>query len=307
MKKPRAERGSSGLTTSEGIELAIEKNPMESTEAFLKETGISERIAEDPLLRFIGKYWQHVVFLVAACVIISYAFQAFQSTRENSLKTASERYARVRSEFTQLEQLDRDIAKLRIEVAKEPLASSSSQGVAPAGQGGATVSEKATRLAEKEKKRGEAQARFDQTLQALADSKEPYKRIAKLYGILSQRLGGAGAPAGAVAASPLDVGVLATWEQSGGPTSAERFFGELEALIVARALLDVPERLGEGVAALKALATRGSVARVSAAISLAQLAQSPNERAEARTLLEAIRTQQPEQSDQVRDEIARLK
>ena len=96
------------------------------------------------------------------------------------------------------------------------------------------------------------------------------------------------------------------WEEVGAHRGAERFTAELGAMIKARQLLDETSTVTEGRELLAALAERGEYVHVSAALSLARIAESSDERAVALEVLTGLLNRTPEQTELLTPEIERL-
>ena len=90
-------------------------------------------------------------------------------------------------------------------------------------------------------------------------------------------------------------------------TSADRLIAELEALAYARAVLDSKTQAAEALSILKDLAASGAYAHTSAALTIAAVAKTAEERAAALELLTEVQRGHPEQSGLLEDEIARLR
>jgi hypothetical protein len=158
------------------------------------------------------------------------------------------------------------------------------------------------RVADLEKQVGEARRRIEGHLGSLVDARSPYRELGTLYkGLLAGSTAEPGKQVAEMrAAFGLPSGTVALGEK---PELAT----ELQAMALARALLNNEETRGEAIAALREIAANGIYTRVSAGLALAHIARSPDERGSALALLETILAAQPEQESFLGPEIARLK
>lgn len=141
----------------------------------------------------------------------------------------------------------------------------------------------------------EAAKKVSEGLRALQDAKDPYDKFEPLYAqLLSQKTGGK-------AAETANISQLPAAEDSTG-----RMVAEFQLLVNARGKLKLPETIADGKAVLKSLASEGIFANVDAAISVARLAKSPEERTEAMSILQEIQNRHPEQAKLLAPELQRL-
>ena len=136
----------------------------------------------------------------------------------------------------------------------------------------------------------DAAKKFNEGLRALEETRAPYNELAPLYAAMGSLLKGETVLAGELPAGE-------------GPA---RLAEELKQLVVARSKLDVPASAAEGRQILERLAAEGSFVGISAALSLARIAQTPDERSKAAALLSRIEEQHPEQVNLVDPELKRL-
>lgn len=252
---------------------------------------IATAVREDPLFRFLAHSWRTVVVVVLAVIAAWYAWNGFQSTREDSVRHSADLFARMRAEYDETLTLRRERARLKKELAELDAGTSASTQKAKAeAPDEKTPAEKRARLEVVEKDLPTAIARAQQSARALRDARPPYSELAPLYLTLLDREEGA-----EVNASPPSV----SWRDA---PEGERLLRELEWYAFARSKLDAPTQGGEagreqGRKLLTELATGATYVRAPAALVLAQTASGDAERAAARDLIVKIEGDQPDQSE----------
>jgi len=263
---------------------------------------LSQTVTEDPLFRFLQSNWRQVLLVVGFIVAVVYARQVFHDTRVADMERSADIFNRARSEYEQIVSLEGQLAD-----ARKRLGEKKAEAPKPADQKATDKKEQkddaaATRVADLEKQMGDARRRIEGHLGSLADARSPYRELGDLYkGLLAQVTAADGKGAAELRAA---IGVPTGSVQIGEKPDLAT---ELKAMALARALIDSGDTRNEGVTALNDLATKGNFTRVSAGLTLAHIANSPEERQGALRILEAILTAQPEQESILGPEIARLK
>ena len=267
----------------EELKEEIELTPEVRKHDIFEDPAITRSLKEDPVLRVITRWWQPILIAVLAVVAASYARNKFTETYNASLGDAAALYVRASTELGEVETAARE----RREAAEA------------ATKAGEKDEAAAKKLSEADSKVRESRRKLVEAMASLADAQAPYGGVADLYkGMLAVRDGGVADVKEAVEAS-------ARFESAKSET--DRFYAELRALVLARALLDDDRSLSEGRARLKDLAAKASFVNVSAAITLARIAVTAEERAEAKAVMEAIISAHPEQASVLEDEFARVK
>ncbi len=236
---------------------------------------IPEQQVEDPVAKFIWTHRKELTLTVLAGLALFYVIHTFQENRRARMAEAADMFHSVQEQFDNFTQ-----ASVRLSEQRSL----------------ATV--KAEDLKKQEDALTEQRARLDQSLRALADTDPPYTELAALYRGLLARSAGAASEAASL------LGGFA-W-RSEAVDSSKRLHGELAQLAFARSLLDDDASREQGMSLLKDLAREGAYVRVVAAVSLARIATSDAQRAEAKALLAAVVQAQPEQADLVKGEVERL-
>jgi hypothetical protein len=120
------------------------------------------------------------------------------------------------------------------------------------------------------------------------NSPKPFDTLAQLYrGLIAARFGD----------YPTTQSVLAStaWETIGSADSAERMAAEFAVLGLSRALVDAPDSAALVKNILSNLAAKGNYASVQAALTLATVASTPEEKASALNLLNDVSKRFPTQ------------
>jgi len=236
---------------------------------------IPEEQVEDPVAKFIWTHRKELTLTVLAGLALFYVVHTFQENRRSRMAEAADMFHSVQEQFESFTQ-----ASVRL------------------GEQRASTTVKPEDLKKQEEALTEQRARLDQSLRALADTDPPYTELAALYrGLLARSAGSASEAAGLLGGF--------SWRGESVDTS-KRMHGELAQLAYARSLLDAEASREQGVALLKDLARDGVYVRVVAAVTLARIATSDAQRADAKALLTSIVQAQPEQSDLVKGELERL-
>ena len=299
-----------------------EKNEIPESENGGRPKSLSDRIFEDPAIQLAAKedpififfqnWWRQILVVVAIVLAYQYGVDKFRQTYEASMKRSSEVFSRVRSEFNELKGFSRQLEKNSTElatlksklVAKGNTETPLKEGEPEANKDTNEADQKQIdqiekRLSDAQKNFNESKRKLGQYLEALADAKEPYSQIAVLYN-------------GLVAHTSGDIEAMKSvlsgfsWESVTDLESNDRFLSELAASSLARALLEEDATYEEGKALLTKLANQGYYTHVTAAVTLARLAQTADEKKEVATILESILSKEDEQTNLIEPELERL-
>ena len=251
---------------------------------------LDEAAEEDPIVRFFVDNWRQLLLAAAVAGLIWLSWRTFESTRLADLDQAAGVYESVRSQHQQILSTEQQLASERAKQVKTQGASEQA--------GEAAQDEVDTRIAELTKALESGNQAMLGTLGALSGSRGPYSKVAVLYRTL------ASVRAGDVDALDANVGIP-DWTTVDAEAGEDRFFAELLALIKARAWLD--SDLERGRSALLGLVNQGVYVNVSAAQSLAGVAETAEQRSNALSALQALTRRAPEQAELLSDELERLK
>lgn len=243
---------------------------------------LAKGLDEDPLLDWLVKNYQYILLVIVALVAGNYVVDAFRASRENELRQAGDQYANVREEYEAFAALRREIRQL------ESKPDAKAEG-----------SDTAKKISETSSKAKESRSKLNEYLTALGDARAPYDKIASLYQALVL------IAEGDVAAARTVLSGLPRWEDEDSG-SDERFYGELAAVALGRALIDDEKTYPEGRAILRSLTERGTVMNVSAATTLANISVTPEEKKEALESLRRLQDANPEQASLVKPAIDSL-
>jgi len=236
---------------------------------------VERTVGEDAILAFFVR-WRRWFFGAALIIIIGYYVQHTSRQAYNqALGEASDVFASAQEEFS-----DWRAAEARPEAT--PKADDAKDDEKP-----------------DVKDPREALAPVENKLESLQEQKFVYADIARGYELLLK-----------VEEGNLDEArkVLA-----GMPNEASRseddkkFFADLTALLAARSLLDDPNARDEAVAKLRVLAQGGGYVSIPAAMSIARLADTPEERGAALELLQGLREKTPVNAAVLDEEIKKLR
>lgn len=239
-----------------------------------QDPALNQTLQDDPFVLFIKKWWVHIVMVAGAVVLGVYAKGVFEETSRAELMRAADIFFELESMVQELPAQEAALAKARSEEA-------------PAG---ATTEDAKKKTAAAQAALDQTKARVESSLKSLEDTREPYISLARVY------RGALAAQDGNVQLAQQNLS-LQRWQAVSEPRSTERFIAELEALILARSLLDTADRSAEGRGALRTLAEGGEYFSIPAAIAFISIAQSAEEKAEAKALVDVLKSKAPEQSE----------
>lgn len=264
----------------------MNESPTEGQSGLIDDPNISAAIKEDPLFRFLWK-WRSQIGLVIIIVGAGWYFKyRMESTHTASMKAAAGAYAVLREDIDSVASLQKELVDLRKKVKEA---------------GEEAEEADTTKIKELQGSLDTVERRYEGKLSALQDQKFPYNKIGSIY----KTLDAAKAKNPNKLVSTID---SSSWRAINvGEEPAERFFSELEVLLAARALLDDSNAENKASDTLKDLATNGSFVGASAALTLAQIADSAEEQGEVRKIIESLQAAQPEQGGLLEEALARLK
>jgi hypothetical protein len=260
----------------------IEGDPMlppQGTDAALEYIG--QRSVEDPLFAFLKQSWRSILVVLVLAIAGPFVWGKFQSSYEDSLGEAGDVLAKVQSAYSAL---------LSAEAERTTAATTTSN----------TPDDSAEKVKKLDEKVADATRTMTSQLMALEQEGEPFASVAGVYrSLLARRVSGV-SPSGtlpSVTALP--------WKLEPEQSSA-RFFLELREFVDARGLLDTPSAKRAGQERLAELAKSSTYQQVAAALVLARIAESAEERTRARDLLKAIESQTPKQGELVKSALQGL-
>ncbi len=236
---------------------------------------MAQTVAEDPLARFVAKWWRQIAGVILVIAAGYFAYDLFRSAALTRMRESADAYKRVRNEYA------------IVIGASTTIRSAADQ----------------SKVADVKKNLEDATKRLNDSLQVLADSEAPYRDIAPIYKALST-----------LAVSPtVDEGVISKIEQDLAPRAWEsaavgapdREIAELRSLLFARALLDSEVRYADARALLRTLAEKAEIVPAAAANTLSEVSRTDEERAEAKATLEALTERRPELREVLEAELER--
>ncbi|RMD85192.1 MAG: hypothetical protein D6808_05745 [Candidatus Dadabacteria bacterium] len=244
---------------------------------------LTQSSKEDPLVRFVLKWWQHI--LVAVVVVFAgwYMYSRYTETQLAGLRRSADLFYGVRNSLS-------DLQRLRGEFEAK-------QGKDKKGR------------QETQKKIKEKYDELRHKLEALSDRKYPYDRFAQLYkGLMLLSVDGVIKEEGDI--SPKEQGIKELTSLYGSLSVAKdkagAFISEAARLAVAKAMLDRKESRQKGRKELLLLAKNSRYVLVPAALALARSSNTDSERSESLNVLQQIDKSHPEQHDLIKDELKHL-
>lgn len=254
---------------------------------------------DDPLVRFVGKYWRLLLVLLVAYGAVWLGQIAYRQNRTRRADRASEAFARAHETF------ERFLSAQRVFVGAQGAGSAGTASPATeAGQAtGDAAKEKQGELAKRiesaRKNRDDARATLVEQLKIVEDEGGNYERIGHLYEALAQ------ATTGERTAAESAVSPYVDW-RSLKPEAGERILAELAAYVRSKIQFGIPDGKGGAGAELTALASEGRYLNAAAALALASAATTDEEKAVARDVVQRVRAAHPEQIDLLGQEMRKL-
>lgn len=272
--------------------------PTQSSSNIFGDPTVAETMAEDPLFRFLTRWWRQILVLIAAIAFGVYAKNKFHSTNLQRLSEASEVLESVSRELDVVKKLHLELAGLK--------------------------------LADPEKKMDKlnqdisaATTRLNDLLVALENTREPYSDLVGVYRTLLThwQLVSSNGEANeedkkAFAALAHQIDPLK--QKLSGDRQDLSFTAEFKALVLAKSLMDSESYRSEAADLLEQLASNGRYTRLLAAMTFAKLAEISGEegsntnserlqkKERAVQLLNELKSEYPEQLPQIEQELSRL-
>lgn len=282
----KSETASSGEPDRSGL-----PNGDPSSKRIFEDPAIAEALNEDPLFRFLSEYWKQVLLIVGAVFVFIYGKGVYQDTYTSSMRHAGDLFASLRSEYAKYEGLVQEHKKLASAAPEVEEAANEVEGDAK---------KDAQKLAEVKENLSAAEERVQELIKYLSESRPPYTSISKIYaGLVARQKGELGELRAAL--SGFD------WMGVSESNSVERFYSEVAALVMARALVDDEESYQKSRGLLAELAKDGEHVDVSAALTLARISLTEDEKSQARGVLESVVSNHPEQAALLESELKRLR
>jgi len=238
---------------------------------------LAQAVSDDPLFRGLAKNWRQIVVVIAAVLFGSFAWNRFQETKDERLGDYSELYTRASDQLADVAEKSKNLAELKASLLTMDDASR-------------------TKITEAEKVLSESQSRLEDTVKSLGDTGEPYANFVPLYRGLAASLSGDAATA---------TKLLQTddWRTAEARGRAAQFAAELSALARARVLVDSDTTFSEGFALLRDLSLTSKYVYAGAVVSLQRVAQTAEQKSDAASVLDQVRTSKPEQAELLRQAV----
>lgn len=238
-----------------------------------EDPAIIEAGRNDPFVRFMSKNWRVLLSLLVAGGLGLIGYSRVTATALQKRADATKILREVQDSYAAL-----------VEKSEALRALQEQEKAAGDGQARADAAAKA-------KKEAEEVARLEAKLGLMLaglDSPQPFSVLAGLYrGLIAAQRGDFEGTRAALVSN--------NWELVSTPSSPERAVAELAALALAKALVDSEAHVQEARRVLVQLAERGEFVGARAVDALASVAQSPEEREQARQLVQAVQQRAPAQ------------
>lgn len=250
---------------------------------------VAKTLSEDPLFRFLGRNWR-VLLVIVGVVLLAYFFNnMFHATYVETMQRSAEVFENVHAQYDDIESSKKQLLQLQLESVK--LAKDQNTEAKQ-------KEENQKKITELDAKIGASTTKLEALIAALADTREPYNKLALIYRALLLK-------------SKNDLKAAADTLQAFNwknldLQNKQRFFAELAGFNLAGILLDSSENRAQGEALLKDLALSSEYLSGAAALRLSALASSQEQRSEAHSVIEQVLTKHPEHSDMLEPELKRL-
>ncbi|MDC0357529.1 hypothetical protein OAO01_01840 [Oligoflexia bacterium] len=262
-------------------------------------SAIAQTAGEDPVFKFLEKYWRPLLVIVLAVLAVSYVKQTFEDTYVTSMRRAADVYLNMQTEYTTFLAAQKEIKgvvqdqKLKQDKVRE-------EGAAPDDPALDAEDAKPSKHEELLERKERSLTKLKEYFKALEVEREPYRSIAKIYdGLVASA-------SGDFTRAKVQLETF-KWREFSGSNSTEGFFAELAAITLARVLLDDEKARAEGKALLTELAQQAQHVNVSASLTLARITESPEEQKQVIAILESLSKNNPEQSELLGEQIDKLR
>lgn len=235
---------------------------------------------EDPIFRYIAESWRQILVGVLIVVAVLYARRAFIETQDQDARRSADALSKVQA------QLDRYVSLKSSPPPIDPKLSKEEQDKI---------------LKAHSDQLTEISSQLNQAITSLGDTRAPYQTLAPIYRAIAAK------EEGNTQKALSELSLVDPFASDPTADPAGRLVGELSAILRARILLDQSGKENEGREIMKTLGEKGSFVRVPAALSLALLANSPEDKAQALSILEAIVRDEPSQEPLLSSAIERLR
>jgi len=268
--------------TSKNKKIGAETPPARD---IFRDPALAESTDNDPLVKFIVKNSKYLIALLIAAPLIFFGINNYQETNLLKRQSATRLYSEIRDQFSNYQSLQIELTKARVDLEK-------------------AEKDKKTELESKIKKDEdtlrEGRQRADKMIQSLGDTAiEPFVGLARLYAALFAIQDGDVPKAQNLIGTP-------QWESAEAGTP-ERYVGELSELVAARSLLNDPLTEDSARVRLIKLASNGTTAKLSAALTLARVAHTDEQKKGATDILNQVKQAQPEQAKYIDPVLEQLK
>lgn len=232
------------------------------------------REAQDPVAEFLKARWRPILVAVLLVFAVLYIKSSLQESYQRSLSASADAFYKAQDALENLKTAKKALKELEDKTLPTVAAEKEK-------------AEKDREAARTELKSREE--RMQQTIVILGDSMAPYSKLADLMkALVARESGDVQAIRGALGKYSPD-----TFGQLKG---SDRFISELSLLALGRALLDSPDTEREGKNILVALAKKGEIAGVSAALTISRIAESEQDKKDAQALITDLAARYPEQA-----------
>jgi len=231
---------------------------------------------EDPVVKFIATHWREMLISVVVVLGGYYVYNRYQTTQYESKVSAADLLVKAQESVDEV-----TVVKQRLQIIESN----------PADK---TKPEEVENL---KKRLLEAESKLSQRITALGDLSGEYGALSSYYQIVA-----------ALKENKLEDAqkILTTVLGQGESNSDTDFVTELAELMVARAALDTDQGQAKARAALMSLAKNSRFIHAAAAVTLARISRTDQEKKEALDVLNEIKANHPEQTDLLTEEIDHL-
>lgn len=246
-----------------------------------EDPSITRALKEDPLFKFLSKWWRQCLAVGVVAFIGWYAKMRFDEAAMGRLAEGRTHLISVQEAYDGvLEAANKKSDSVNGETGNAEPHNSAEQSSTDNLQA--------------------ALARLAETQNLLADSTQPYSHISELYRSLELRF-----DPGKVSGNEPG---LEIWQDIPPTNKGQRLIAELEALALARIALDKSEARESAEKTLRALVDHSEFAHTAAAIALARALTADNRSAndELQGLIKKLKERKPEQAELIDNELQGL-
>jgi hypothetical protein len=237
---------------------------------------------DDPFFKYVNSHWRETLVMVAVVLGGYYVVTSLQKSYYESRVASADVFQKAQDSLKEVLELEQKLAGLNLIKVDAKTDTKEAQD------------SRAKEKIEVEQKLKSAKEALGQRVAALGDQKAPYSDMAPLFNSVA-----------AVRGSDLAAAKLAAdnLNQNSSAGDGASLAAELASLANARLNLDIADKRADAFASLISIVKESRFVAVSAASTLARVASSGEEKAQAKIAIDALLVKSPQQADLLAEDL----